>query len=230
VGCLVFGVVIVACNAKLPRTNIKAPSSPDLSIQDACKNARLSFPPTRLFIRVFKAEKQMELWGGNHDGSLALIKTYAIAAASGRPGPKRQAGDMQVPEGVYRIARFNPHSAYHRSLGLNYPNSSDRILGVRGRLGSDVYIHGNHVSAGCMAMTDSKIEEIYFLASHARGAIPVYIFPCKMSAPTYRTLEVEYPQYASFWRELKPIYDAFEARHTVLHIAVSRHGDYILKS
>ena len=47
---------------------------------------------------------------------------------SGTTGPKRAEGDYQVPEGFYYINEFNPNSKYHLSLGLNYPNASDKIL------------------------------------------------------------------------------------------------------
>ncbi len=49
---------------------------------------------------------------------------------AGTLGPKTNAGsDYQVPEGFYYINEFNPKSSFHLSLGLNYPNASDRILG-----------------------------------------------------------------------------------------------------
>src|SRR5579863_1055617 len=120
---------------------------PERSIRKTCAQHRIAYPPKRIFIRAFKQERELELWGGNRTGAMHLLRTYAIAAASGGPGPKRREGDMQVPEGVYRVARFNPHSRFHLSLGLDYPNASDRILGYRGHLGGDIYIHGNHVSA-----------------------------------------------------------------------------------
>ncbi len=48
---------------------------------------------------------------------------------AGTLGPKRMQGDYKVPEGFYYINEFNPKSSFHLSLGLNYPNASDRILG-----------------------------------------------------------------------------------------------------
>ena len=70
------------------------------------------------------------MWARNRDGGpFELLKKYPLAATSGSLGPKRAAGDYQVPEGFYEIDRFNPKSWFHLSLGLNYPNAADRALG-----------------------------------------------------------------------------------------------------
>jgi murein L,D-transpeptidase YafK len=200
------------------------------SLRELCRRSKVSYPPNRVFIRAFKAERELEVWGGNPTGKLRLLRRYPIAAASGGPGPKRCEGDMQVPEGVYHVARFNPHSRFHLSLGLNYPNASDQILGVHGHLGRDIYIHGNHVSAGCLAMTDPKIEEIYLLASHAKEAVVVHVFPCRMGGEQFARLERENPGLMSFWRQLEAIYSAFEAKHMVPRVSVGRDGAYLVRT
>jgi murein L,D-transpeptidase YafK len=208
------------------RTFIRA----QLPVREVCRREHITYPPKRIFIRVFKAERELELWGGNPVGKLSLLQTYPIAAASGGPGPKRREGDMQVPEGLYRVVRFNPHSRFHLSLGLDYPNRADRLLGDRKRLGGDIFIHGNHVSAGCMAMTDSKIEEIFALAKLAKGPIAVHIFPCRMDGATYRQLCGEHPELTAFWEQLEPIYRSFEAAREVPKVSVLRNGAYRLEN
>ena len=60
--------------------------------------------------------------------AFTLFKTYKVCMQSGSIGPKRSEGDNQVPEGFYYINEFNPNSNYHLSLGLNYPNASDKML------------------------------------------------------------------------------------------------------
>ncbi|MFX8700459.1 hypothetical protein ABTM56_20365, partial [Acinetobacter baumannii] len=55
------------------------------------------------------------------------LAVLPIAALSGRLGPKRKEGDKQVPEGLYRVVKFNPNSAYTLSMGLDYPNASDTV-------------------------------------------------------------------------------------------------------
>jgi murein L,D-transpeptidase YafK len=159
--------------------------------------------------------------------------SYPIAAISGSLGPKRQEGDMQAPEGFYRIDRFNPKSQFHLSLGLNYPNSSDRKLGVRDHLGRDIFIHGNHVSAGCLAMTDPVIDVIWRLATNARDrgqkAIPVSIFPCRMTPQNCAALRTQYsqqPDLVRFWSTLTPAYTSFEQNHLWPRPHVAQNGAY----
>ena len=141
---------------------------------------------------------------------------------------------MQVPEGFYFVNRFNPNSRFHLSLGLNYPNSSDRKLGDPVRPGNDIFIHGNRVSAGCLAMTDPVIEVIYGLASHAREmgqrAIPVSIFPCRMNPANWARLQSQYasrPDLIRFWKTLIPGYETFEKTHYWVGPNVNRNGAYI---
>ena len=95
----------------------------------------------RIYLRAFKDEKKIELWAKNFtDSKYKLIKVYKICRTSGDLGPKREQGDRQIPEGFYHINRFNPYSNFLLSLGLNYPNKSDRILGEKGNLGNDIFI------------------------------------------------------------------------------------------
>src|ERR1043166_445139 len=91
-----------------------------------------------MFIRVFKEDKQLEVWlKGNDAKEYKLFKTYSICASSGELGPKRMQGDGQVPEGFYNVAAFNPYSSYYLSLGVSYPNASDKIIG-KSNLGGDI--------------------------------------------------------------------------------------------
>jgi len=182
-----------------------------------------SIDPQRLelFIRLIKTKKNVELWGRNAgEGEFQLIKSYRLAATSGSLGPKRQAGDGQVPEGFYEIDRFNPKSNYHLSLGLNYPNEYDRSLGDPSP-GGDIFIHGSNVTVGCMPITDAGIEEVYLLAVQARAAgqavIPVHIFP-------FPLVEEEFAQYENdpsleFWRTLVDGYSYFEKNHQLPPVA-----------
>jgi len=189
----------------------------------------------RIAIRAFKVERKMEIWGATKDkGPFHILATYPIAALSGELGPKRREGDLQAPEGFYYINRFNPHSQFHLSLGLNYPNSSDRKLSDPKHPGFDIFVHGNQVSAGCFAMTDPVIDVIYRLASHARDAgqraIPVTIFPCRMTAENWALLQKQYsqrPDLIKFWSTLLPAYTSFEKNHIWPRPHVSKDGRYI---
>jgi murein L,D-transpeptidase YafK len=189
-----------------------------------------------ILIRVFKSENELELWVKNISGVYSLLKTYDICNASGGLGPKRKAGDYQVPEGFYHIDRFNPQSSFYLSLGLNYPNSSDKILSDKKEPGGDIFIHGNCVSIGCMAMTDSLIKELYIAAVEARNGgqniIPVHIYPFRMSeenmARATEKLEEE-KALLLFWLNLKTGYDFFEKNKQLPSVLVDSKGNYIFR-
>ena len=98
----------------------------------------------RIYLRVFKTEKKIELWAKNTSDSVFVpIKEFSICELSGSEGPKRRSHDLQVPEGFYHIASLNPYSKYYLSMEINYPNASDSIRGVHGHLGNEIFIHGS---------------------------------------------------------------------------------------
>jgi murein L,D-transpeptidase YafK len=188
-----------------------------------------------LYMRAFKKEGELEIWGKNQqDEQYRLIKIYRICYASGNLGPKRRQGDNQVPEGFYHIDRFNPNSSFYLSLGINYPNASDKILGNQNNLGGDIFIHGNCVSIGCLAMTDDVIKEIYILAVEARNSgqnrISVTLFPFRMGDVQYNEIGNGYQSEGDIirlWSDLKTAYDYFEKSKTLPGIvfhANGRHG------
>ncbi len=163
-----------------------------------------------------------------------LLHNYEICASSGDLGPKRSAGDGQVPEGFYYIDRFHPNSNFYLALGLNYPNQSDRILGRKGNLGGDIFIHGACVTIGCVPLTDDKIKELYILAVEAKASgqekVPVHIFPCEMDKEGMSYLEANYkddPVKITFWKSLKKAYDYFETRKKLPLIVVRQDGSYL---
>lgn len=111
----------------------------------------------------FKQERRLELWKrirGKHQ----WIKSYPFTGYSGTLGPKRKEGDLQIPEGIYRIAYLNPNSSYHLSMKVSYPNRFDRKMARkdrRTRLGGDIFIHGKNVTIGCIPIGDRNIEELF---------------------------------------------------------------------
>lgn len=196
-----------------------------------CKAKGLAYPPPRLYLRAFKAEASLEVWAVASKGKYVLLKSMPIAAMSGGPGPKRKEGDGQVPEGAYRIDRFNPESLFHLSLGLNYPNSSDRVRSDPEKPGGDIFIHGDARSIGCLAMTDEGIEPIYLLALGARkSVIPVHIFPARPGSKLDAAQRVANPALTAFWDELVPLYTAFEKTRTLPMVTVGKGGTYVVKA
>jgi murein L,D-transpeptidase YafK len=197
-------------------------------LRERCSQLRVAYPPSRVFIQAFKDEKVLEVWVGSGK-RYALFRRYPIAAASGGPGPKRVEGDNQVPEGVYHVAIFNPQSQFLLSLGLNYPNASDRLRSDRNRPGDNIFIHGNRLSIGCMAMTDEKIEEIYLLALGGKAhGVPVFVFPCRMEGMEYTAMLASHPEHLDFWGELQPIYAALVASHRPPAVEIGADGAYRL--
>lgn len=130
------------------------------------------YPPASLVLLAFKESKQLAVWAANDEkAGYQQILTYPVLAASGMLGPKLREGDKQVPEGIYRIIGFNPNSAFHLSMKLNYPNAFDeKQAKAEGRRepGSNIFIHGRASSVGCLAIGDPAIETLFCLV-HATG-------------------------------------------------------------
>lgn len=197
----------------------------------------IAWPPRQIYVRTFKIDQLMEVWVKDADnGNFKFLKSYKVCMQSGTMGPKRMEGDYQVPEGFYYINEFNPNSNYHLSLGINYPNASDRILSDPVQPGSDIYIHGNCVSTGCIAITDVPIEELYILGSYARANgqdfIPVHVYPVKYDIKA----SMEKLQQAmkadknlkKFEMTIKEAYDYFEEKKKLPVIMVTKKGDYVI--
>jgi murein L,D-transpeptidase YafK len=174
----------------------------------------------RLYMRAFKTEKKVELWGKNIcDSAYTLIKEIPICEISGDIGPKRRSYDLQVPEGFYHINELNPYSKYYLSMRINYPNASDSIRGVRGHLGNLIYIHGNCESSGCIAITDEKIKELFVYCIEAYNSgqqeIDITIYPTRLEDKTYNRLIAAYSKNKdkiSLWGDLKKSYDLFSQK------------------
>ena len=161
----------------------------------------------------------------------SLIKTYEVCRTSGRLGPKRKEGDLQTPEGFYHINRFNPKSAFHLSLGINYPNTSDKILGVKSKLGGDIFIHGACVTVGCLPITDDQIKELYIFCVEAKNngqaRIPVTIFPSKLTDNEYQRLTHTCNSDSDnmgLWTDLKKGYEIFNETKRLPSIGFLKSG------
>ncbi len=172
----------------------------------------------RVYLRAFKTEKKIELWAKNiSDSAFMMIKEFPICHISGYIGPKRRYRDQQVPEGFYHISGLNPYSKYYLSMQINYPNASDSIRGVPGRLGNYIFIHGECVSSGCIAITNERIKELFVYCIEAYNSgqeeIGLTIFPAQLTDTNYSFLTTNFSKYKddiSLWADLKKSYDFFE--------------------
>ena len=209
------------------------------TLQKQFAEKKLSWPAKYIYLRSFKYDSQLEVWVKNEiDEKFKLFKTYKVCAMAGTLGPKRMEGDYQVPEGFYYINVFNPKSNYHLSLGLNYPNASDKVLSDSYRPGGEIYIHGSCVTVGCIPVTDSQMEELYVLSLYAKTQgqdfIPVHIFPIKYSVRKsldyFDNLIKEDMALKKFSSPLEDAFEYFEEKRQLPVIMIDDKGDYIVNN
>ena len=138
-------------------------------------------------ILVEKSNRKMYLRNGED-----TVKSYKISLGKNPVGAKIKSGDNKTPEGTYYIARHNPKSAFHLALKISYPNAEQTKAAEEGNYsaGGDIMIHGfpnkapamvfslwhkyRDWTAGCIAVTNDEIEEIYNLV---KDGTPITIKP-----------------------------------------------------
>jgi len=117
----------------------------------------------------------------------AVVRVYRGIQLGWQPGgAKRFAGDGRTPEGHYRIDRGLDDSAFHLALHVSYPGLDDVAYArEQGRdPGGAIFIHGQpnamtdrppgDWTAGCVAVSNAEIEEIWSLVG---DNTPVDIVP-----------------------------------------------------
>jgi murein L,D-transpeptidase YafK len=186
-----------------------------------------------VLIRVFKEEKTVEVWLKTKNADKYIFYTsYAICRSSGILGPKRTEGDLQVPEGFYKINFFNAYSDYYLAMQVDYPNQSDKILG-RKPFGGEIMIHGNCVTIGCIPITDDKIKELYLICLFSKGAghdVAVHSFPFKLDTKHLEESKKQTTKkLADFWSNLTAGYNYFEEKKQLPQITVEAPGAYKIK-
>jgi murein L,D-transpeptidase YafK len=222
-------------NSQLQHSRVKnAYDEKELTVKKYFVEKKLNYTGFNLFLRAFKKEKELQVWVKESDNDQYVhLHTYNFCNTSGVLGPKRKEGDFQIPEGMYKINHFNPLSNFHLSLGIDYPNASDRILSNKQTPGGSIYIHGNCVTVGCIPITDEMIKELYVLAVEAKNNgqqnIPVHIFPTRLDAASMETLiQKSNGDFGTinFWKNLQNIYNDFEASNRIRSVHVNKKGEY----
>lgn len=105
------------------------------------------------------------------------LRVYLIALGRVPVGAKEREGDKKTPDGLYRIVEHKRTSAFHLALRVSYPEASDiaRAQQLGADPGGDIMVHGLHRglgwfgrlhrscdwTAGCIAVTNTEIEQIY---------------------------------------------------------------------
>lgn len=157
-----------------------------------------SEPPTDpgLVVVVDKSERSLAVYRDGAflelpDGRLAC---FPVALGAEPVGDKERQGDERTPTGSFRVTHKNPKSAFHLSLGLDYPQArhaeagfragridaatrdrivaADRAGGMPVRdsaLGGDIYIHGGGSSPatwtdGCVAVENDVMDWLFATA------------------------------------------------------------------
>jgi murein L,D-transpeptidase YafK len=190
--------------------NTQVTNSPEITSKQRLKrhlaDANFIIYPKKLTLIGLKHEKLLEVWG-EYNKKQVYITTYPFTGFSGRLGPKFREGDRQIPEGIYSIGYLNPHSKFHLSININYPNSFDKKMAKeeqRTNLGSAIMIHGNSVTVGCIPIGDKKIEELYFLVEKV-GILNTKII---LSPIDFRTREVKVGESKHPW--VKELYNTIK--------------------
>lgn len=164
-----------------------------------------------IVIKAIKEEKKLTLYF-KKEGKLIEVDSWEICANSGVLGPKNAQGDMQVPEGFYKISVYNPTSSYHLSLGINYPNKYDQVrLGKNRNMGGDIFIHGQCVTIGCIPIENEGIEELYtyllLMQTQMKKVVSVEIYPFELtqeSIERHQTYNTEAKEHWNYMLKNKP--------------------------
>src|SRR5207244_4311733 len=94
-------------------------------------------------------------------------------------------------------------------INIGFPNKYDQ---ANGRTGQFLMIHGDCSSAGCYAMTDEQIAEIYALARESffggQRSFQIQAYPFRMTA--MNMAKHRNSPHMAFWRMIKQGYDQFE--------------------
>jgi murein L,D-transpeptidase YafK len=136
-------------------------------------------------IVVIKSQNLLTVYDGRR-----VAKRYHVISGR-NAGDKVKEGDARTPVGEFYVCYKNPQSKYTLSIGLSYPNKEDADRGLRDGLitqaeydtilsamstndierwwhtplGGEIMIHGakndRSGTAGCVAMSDDDIRELY---------------------------------------------------------------------
>jgi murein L,D-transpeptidase YafK len=120
------------------------------------------------------------------------IRTYSVSLGINPKGHKEYQGDNRTPEGIYFVDGRNAGSKFYKALHISYPNAKDRLDAARRGMppGGQIMIHGQPArgphqdlqgiiqgadwTAGCIAVTNPDIDEIW---RYTPSGTPIEIRP-----------------------------------------------------
>ena len=137
------------------------------------------------FVRVFKAERRLELLSKGQ-----IVRSYEIALGGNPVGHKQFQGDQRTPEGRYVLDWRNDKSCCVKSIHISYPNPADKAAAAKAGLspGGMIMIHGPpnkfawwdwvlqmfDWTDGCIAVSEEQMLEIW---SMVQTGTPIEIAP-----------------------------------------------------
>jgi murein L,D-transpeptidase YafK len=123
-------------------------------------------------ILVLKSKRSLTVYSKGE-----ALKTYTISLGLKPIGAKQFEGDFKTPEGNYIIDTKNPHSSYHKNLGISYPSKANmkyakskgkepggliKIHGIKNGMGFIAKFHRwKDWTHGCIAITNDEMDELY---------------------------------------------------------------------
>jgi len=165
------------------------------SMKQKCDSLEVNYPPQFVLFRMFKLEKEFEIWIGNsRQEQLKLLAILPVCAVDPEPGTKIREGDGKTPEGFYNCTKSYGSSYGFMWINLNnnkldefgevgsgfssfkictdYPHSIDilrtkKTAGNAVSAGGAICIHGNCVTAGCISFKNRNFLPVFLsIANH----------------------------------------------------------------
>lgn len=223
---ILSGCASMSTNRSDPQRGINAQQGFSLKAKNSMAGVSDS---SAVLIRIFKQESKLELWRETSNKKFVLVSSYDICSYSGTLGPKIKTGDYQSPEGLYNISHshLNYHSSHFLSINVGFPNEFDRS---HNRTGSYLMIHGGCSSAGCYAIGDQYMEELFAAVRDAmrygQKQVQIQIYPFRLT--DQNILKHKTNKNFDFWKQLKEGYDWFEKNQKPISFSVSN-KKYLIK-
>ena len=171
-------------------SSLLVPIYPSFSIISYAKSTLLKAN----MVVIWKNKRKMSLFRNK-----ILLKTYPIRLGFNPIGHKQKEGDGRTPEGRYFITHHNPNSAFHKSLGISYPNSQDkknakkRLVFIQRILGNEIpldktnfFTEFNH--PGILLEHKEQSETIYLAINTLPESQKTVFTLAKLDGKTYQEI------------------------------------------
>lgn len=118
-----------------------------------------------------------------------VVKRYRVGLGADPVKRKICQDNSTTPEGVFTIYNLQPEASFHKAYDVDYPSDIDQTRYLIGQqeglvpsgrgIGGEIQIHGRgsfgNWTAGCMALDDEDIDELF---QHSELAAGMELFIC----------------------------------------------------